>query len=455
MYIIFGVGVQSESLWLPDALNPVAKRASMSQLTRVQHTLAVLGPTGGSLSEVWQLLRQQPAARWSLRVFWVLLFVAVFADFIANDKPLYCRLGGRHYFPVAKHYLIKAGWAEWKAPFTGANFADLPYERVIWPPIPYSPQVLDKKNLNYVSPFGKQRVASWRYRHWLGSDQIGRDVAAGLVWGTRTALWVGLLSMSIALVIGLVLGAVAGFFGDDGLTTTWTHIVLNLFGLIAGLFLAFVPDTNGEWRGWLHLLMTLSGYLILANLIAWAVTRLPVLNKRITLPVDLLVMRLVEILNSIPALLLLLAVAAVLRKPSLAAVMLVIGLIRWTGIARFVRSELLRIRSLSYIEAARVLGLREWRILWRHAVPNALTPVLIALSFGIAGAILLEAFLSFLGIGLAPDEVTWGTMLNVARSNFRAWWLALFPGLAIFVTVTIFNLIGEGLSEAIRGQRQI
>ena len=109
---------------------------------------------------------------------------------------------------------------------------------------------------------------------------------------------------------------------------------------------------------------------------------------------------------------------------------------------------------MGYVEAARVLGLSEWRILWRHAAPNALGPVLIALAFGIAGAILLEAFLSFLGIGLSPEEVTWGTMLNVARSNFRAWWLALGPGLAIFFTVTIFNLLGEGLSEAMDPRRR-
>lgn len=447
MYIIFDVGLQDKPLRLPYALTPMTIQANMSQPFHASDTAR-------PMPNAWQLLRQQPAARWSLRVFWGLLFVAVFADFIANDKPLYCRLEGKHYFPVARHYLVKTGLARWKPPFTGANFADLPYERAIWPPIPYSPQVLDKKNLNYVSPFGKQRVASWRYRHWLGTDQIGRDVAAGLVWGARTALWVGLLSMGIALVIGLVMGAMAGFFGDDGLTTTWVHILFNVLGLIAGLFLAFVPNADGVWRGWLYLLATLGSCLILANLMAWVATRLPSLNKPIALPIDLLVMRLVEILNSVPALLLLLAVAAVLRKPSLLAVMLIIGLIRWTGIARFVRGELLRIRNLSYIEAARVLGLREWRILWRHAVPNALTPVLIALSFGIAGAILLEAFLSFLGIGLAPDEVTWGTMLNVARSNFRAWWLALFPGLAIFVTVTIFNLLGEGLSEAMRGQKQ-
>ena len=104
--------------------------------------------------------------------------------------------------------------------------------------------------------------------------------------------------------------------------------------------------------------------------------------------------------------------------------------------------------------SAQALGYSEWRIILRHAVPNALTPVLITVAFGIASAILLEAFLSFLGIGVPPEQVTWGSMLNSARTYFSAWWLAIFPGLAIFVTVTIFNLLGEGLTDALDPRRK-
>lgn len=403
---------------------------------------------------MWELMRQRRSMRWSLRMLWVLLFFAFFSDFIANDKPLYCRIEGQTYFPVLRHYLVEAGMARWDGVLAGGDWKNLRFERVVFPPIPYSPQTLDKKNFNYVSPFGAQRVESWRYRHWLGTDQIGRDVAAGMIWGARTAMLVGLLSMGVALLIGILLGAVAGFFGDRGLKVSIAGIVLNLIGLAAGLFYAAIPDTDGAFRGWVEALLILAGTLLMANALAWLLAKIPLLGRRVYLPADMLVTRLIEVMNSIPALLLLLSVAAVLSKPSLLATMLIIGLIRWTGIARFIRAELLRIRSLGYVEAARVLGLSEWRILWRHAAPNALGPVLIALAFGIASAILLEALLSFLGIGLSPEEVTWGTMLNVARSNFRAWWLALGPGLAIFFTVTIFNLLGEGLSEAMDPKRR-
>jgi peptide/nickel transport system permease protein len=128
--------------------------------------------------------------------------------------------------------------------------------------------------------------------------------------------------------------------------------------------------------------------------------------------------------------------------------MVIIGLIGWTSIARFIRAELLRIRNLSYIEAARAMGFSEFQILLKHAIPNALGPVLITLAFGIASAILLESTLSFLNIGVSDEDVSWGKLLSYARQREEAWWLAVFPGLAIFITVTIFNLIGEGLSDA-------
>ena len=129
--------------------------------------------------------------------------------------------------------------------------------------------------------------------------------------------------------------------------------------------------------------------------------------------------------------------------------MAIIGFTSWTGIARFIRAEMLRIRSLEYIEAAHALGFSEWRVIMRHAIPNALSPVMITIAFGIAAAILIESTLSFLGVGVSPETVTWGSLLAAARQSSSAWWLAVFPGCAIFITVTIFNLIGEGLTDAL------
>ena len=120
------------------------------------------------------------------------------------------------------------------------------------------------------------------------------------------------------------------------------------------------------------------------------------------------------------------------------------GFVSWTSIAKFTRAELLRIRKLEYIEAAQAFGYSQFRIVFKHALPNALAPVLIAVAFGVASAIIIEAYLSFIGVGIPDDQVTWGSLLNMARDNISAWWIAIFPGTAIFITVTIFNLIGEG-----------
>ena len=175
---------------------------------------------------------------------------------------------------------------------------------------------------------------------------------------------------------------------------------------------------------------------------------IPLLNKKTSVPIDIIVQRLIEILLSIPRLFLIIAIVAI-AKPSIFLVMIVIGATSWTEIARFIRAELLKVRSLEYIEASEALGYSNYRILTKHAIPNALSPVLITIAFGIASAILVEAFLSFIGLGLPPEMQTWGKILNEARGAVSAWWMVIFPGFAIFITVTLFNLIGEGLSDAL------
>lgn len=188
--------------------------------------------------------------------------------------------------------------------------------------------------------------------------------------------------------------------------------------------------------------------MIIPNLITPLLKKVPFLGKQVSIPMDILISRLIEVKVSVPTLLLILSICAIMSKPSIFITMVVIGFLGWTGIAKYVRAELLKVRSLEFIEAAQALGLSEWRIITKHAIPNSLTSVLITIAFGVAGAILTESSLSFLGIGVAPEQVTWGSLLSAARSNASAWWLAVFPGMAIFLTVTVFNLLGEGLTDA-------
>ena len=164
--------------------------------------------------------------------------------------------------------------------------------------------------------------------------------------------------------------------------------------------------------------------------------------------VDLVISRLFELMLAIPTFFLLITIAATLR-PNIFYTMIVIGFTSWVGMARFTRNEFLKVRNLDYVTAAVALGTPTRRIVMRHILPNALAPVLVSVVLGIAAAILTESGLSFLGIGVPADLVTWGSLLNEARSNSFAWWLAIFPGAAIFLAVVAYYLVGEGLRDAL------
>lgn len=411
----------------------------------------------------WAIVKRQfkknRFAVWSLRMVYVIIVIGLLADFLANEKPLYCKIDGQTFFPVLKEYAVGMGLSKWPAEFAFADWKTLEYEAVVWPPVPYSSTEMDIMNSQFVGPFEEQRVQGWRWKHFMGTDEIGRDVLAGMIHGTRIAMLVGIVSMSIATFIGILLGAMAGYFGDERLKISRGRLLVNVVFLFFGFFYAFVVrghlladafEKDMTLFVWQFMVSAFFFILIMvaANVLAIALKKIPYSGHRITFPVDILISRLIEIVISIPRLLLILSIVAI-AKPSIMLVMVVIGATSWTGIARFIRGELLRVRSLEYIEAAQALGYSEMRIVFRHAIPNALTAVLIDVAFGVAGAILVESSLSFLGIGLQAEVITWGKLLSIARSDAGAWWLAIFPGFAIFITVTIFNLLGEGLTDAL------
>ncbi len=409
--------------------------------------------SSGYWKMAWLQYRKNRLAVWALRLMAVLAFIGLFADFIANEKPIYCKIEGQHYWPVFKSYAVDMGISKWDARFLKKTWKEHDYEARLLALIPYSAETLDHDNGDFRSPFGPQDVPSRRFRHWIGTDQLGRDVAAGMVAGTRVAMLVGIIAMSVATLIGLFLGAIAGYFGDDRLRVSRIRLLLNVIGVVLAIFYGFMVrryqiSENATGFELIKSLGWIAGIMLLVNLLAIPLKRLPFLGKRITVAADLIIMRFIEVFTSIPGFMLLLALLALIKRPSIFNVMVIIGLLNWTGIARFIRAELLRVRRLEYIEAAQAMGFSELRTLLKHAIPNALTPVLITIAFGIATAILAEAFLSFLGLGVAVNHVTWGKLLSLARINASAWWLAIFPGFAIFITVTAFNLIGEGLTDA-------
>ncbi|MBL7789543.1 MAG: ABC transporter permease [Chitinophagales bacterium] len=411
----------------------------------------------------WGIVKRQfkknRMAVWSLRMVYVIMFIGIMADFIANDKPFFCRINGNSYFPILKSYGVALGIAKYPPELSNVNWSEVKYDFVIRTPIPYSPQNLDLKNKDYKSPLDDQDVESSRWRHHLGTDNLGRDVLAGMVHGTRTAMLVGIISMSISIIIGIFFGALAGYFGDKGMQMSRGRFWLSIIGFLLGGYYAFgvrgyfLSKALSEGMGGfliqlIYSLVILIGIFAIFNGIAILIKRIPFFGKKVNVPVDILVSRLIEVKVSIPTLLLILSIVAVMSRPNILMVMVIIGFTSWTGIAKYTRAELLKVRSLEFIQAAQSLGYSELRTIFKHALPNSLSSVLVAIAFGVAGAILLESSLSFLGIGMRPEDVTWGSMLSSARGYFKAWWLAIIPGFAIFITVTVFNLLGEGLTDA-------
>ena len=217
-------------------------------------------------------------------------------------------------------------------------------------------------------------------RHPLGTDDVGRDVLARMIHGARVSLTVGFFATVISLIIGSLLGALAGYYGGAA---------------------------------------------------------------------DWFVSRVIEIVLCFPFLLLVLGIVA-LFGPSLYTIMIALGLTSWTTEARFVRGEFLRIREMDVAYAARASGARDARIILRHLLPNALAPVLVSASFGVASAILTESALSFLGFGVPIPTATWGSILATAEQNIEyAWWLVVFPGVALFLTVAAFNIVGDRFRDAL------
>jgi peptide/nickel transport system permease protein len=235
---------------------------------------------------------------------------------------------------------------------------------------PYDPNDIDVKAI----------LLEPSIQHWMGTDGLGRDVLSRMLYGGRISLLVGLVAVGISTAIGILLGAIAGFY-----------------------------------RGW----------------------------------VDTLIMRLVDVMLSIPSFFLILAVIAFLT-PSIINIMIVIGLTSWMGVTRLVRAEFLSLSEREFVTASRTLGARNARLIFTHLLPNSLTPIIVSAVLGVAGAVLMESGLSFLGLGVQAPQASWGNILTDGKEYIQfAWWLSLFPGLAILITVLGYNLLGEGLRDAL------
>jgi peptide/nickel transport system permease protein len=279
----------------------------------------------------------------------------------------------------------------------------------------------------------------------FGTDDLGRDVFARMLQGAWVSLTVGFVAVGIAVLIGIFLGGIAGYFGQNHIRLD--HILIALL-LFTGAVLLFMGK---RYLGVIFLIPGIASIIYTLLLKKRSVkkaqsTWLQILHKE-TISVDTLIMRIVDIMLCFPSFFLILTVVALLPA-SIYNIMIVIGLTSWMGTTRFVRAEFLSLREQDFVTAVKALGISNLRIIFRHMVPNAIAPVLVSATIGIATAILTEAGLSFLGFGVPPPHATWGNILSDGkRFIFDAPWLTFVPGFAILIVVLSFNLFGEGLRD--------
>jgi len=323
----------------------------------------------------WARFKRNRLGFVSLAIFAAMLVVATFAEVIANDRPLAARYQGQWFFPIVSNPPeTRFGGdfptpTDWHDPFILEQFAR-DGNVALFTLIPYSG--------NTVNYFTKDPApAPPSHDNWLGTDEAGRDMLARLVYGFRVSVWFGLALTAVGVALGILMGALQGYFGGR---------------------------------------------------------------------VDLGTQRIIEIWNAIPELYVLIIVASIF-EPSLLLLLFVFALFGWIGLSDYVRAEFLRNRNLEFVKAARAMGLSNGQIIWRHLLPNSITPVITFLPFRMSAAILFLASLDFLGLGV-NDLPSLGDLLRQGKDNLDAWWISVPTFLALVVTLLLLTFIGEGLRDA-------
>lgn len=334
-------------------------------------------PSLSPSARAWRRFKRNRLGYWSLVVFCVLVVGSLLAEVLSNDRPLIVRYEGQTFFPIVKDYPETVFGGDFDAttdyldPFVkeqitrGDNWA-------LYAPNPYGPQTL-----NY---FAKLPNPSPPTRdNWFGTDDRGRDLLAQLIYGFRVSVLFALALTFIGVLLGVITGAVQGFFGGK---------------------------------------------------------------------TDLAFQRFIEIWGSMPELYLLIIFSAVFA-PSISLLLILLSLFGWMGLSDYVRAEFLRNRQLDYVRAARALGLSNWQIIWRHVLPNSLTPVVTFLPFRMSAAILALTSLDFLGLGVPPGTPSLGELLSQGKNNIDAWWISLSTFAVLVMTLLLLTFMGDALRDAL------
>ena len=339
-------------------------------------------PSRSPSARAWQRFKRNRLGYWSLVIFCVLVVASLFAEVLSNDRPLLVRYEGQTYVPLIKDYPETVFGGDFETP---TDYLD-PFIReqitrgdnwAIYAPNPYG-----SKTINYFAAM--PNPAGPTTANWLGTDDRGRDLLAQLIYGFRVSVLFALALTAIGVVLGVITGAIQGFFGGK---------------------------------------------------------------------TDLAFQRFIEIWGSMPELYLLIIFAAVF-SPSVGLLLVLLSLFGWMGLSDYVRAEFLRNRQLDYVRAARALGLSNAQIIWRHVLPNSLTPVVTFLPFRMSAAILALTSLDFLGLGVPPGTPSLGELLSQGKNNIDAWWISLSTFAVLVITLLLLTFMGDALRDALDPRKQ-
>ena len=334
-------------------------------------------PSLSPSKRAWRRFKRNRLGYWSLVLFCLLVVGSLFAEVLSNDRPLVVRYEGTTYFPMLKDHPETVFGGDFD---TTTDYLD-PFIReqlskgdnwAIYAPNPYGPQTL-----NYFAKLPNPSPPT--LDNWLGTDDRGRDLLAQLIYGFRVSVLFALALTVIGVLLGVVTGAIQGFFGGK---------------------------------------------------------------------TDLAFQRFIEIWGSMPELYLLIIFSAVFA-PSISLLLILLSLFGWMGLSDYVRAEFLRNRQLDYVRAARALGLSNWQIIWRHVLPNSLTPVVTFLPFRMSAAILALTSLDFLGLGVPPGTPSLGELLSQGKNNIDAWWISLSTFAVLVITLLLLTFMGDALRDAL------
>ncbi|GLR17980.1 ABC transporter permease [Portibacter lacus] len=334
--------------------------------------------------------------------YWIVgfyVFIAVFHPFIANENA--------HNFSIlGKKFSISA-------------------------PVAYSYNTIDE-TVSYSPPL--------KNGHLLGTDIIGRDTFAGILKGTEIAVKIGFLSVLLATILALCMGLFAAYSKINPFKIDLISGFLYLLSAICLVYYLWISS----YTSYIYVVVALI-FVVIINGGYQYLTRKK--KKKWVLPIDGFYLRVVESMKALPSLILILACISIFEEFNVNGLILILAFLMWPGISRYVRAEALKVLSQEYILAAKAYGASDLRILWKHVLPKLFTSLSVIIAFSISAAILVESTLSFLGLGIPIDEVSWGTMLKEAQGNFSAWWLAIFPGIALFGLILSLNIIGEEAAQ--------